>query len=1220
MPDANQYKAKVLKFIGAGVDVHAPVDLLPPGKYSRLLNVRGSKLAGTLTCRPGMAALNSSAFPLDAGEGVHSIRRLNDNVGDNNDWVGSNRLVVGSGQRVLLETSTPGAFSLMIPHDSSTSIAWSGRPLSMTPWRPDNSPRTWMYIWDSDRRAKVGRDETSAVLPVPYQMLGVGFVPPNDVATSSGGAGSYYYRYRYRSSTTGAKSNPSPDMLTSVGTGTITAVASTDPGVDLIDYFRFGGALLEYFYVGTSTNTAASLVDAMSDGDAQLNEILATDLDQPFTVAGLPMQGTVTVVAAGGLTTVTWATGDQFINSKNGSLLMKAGTLVELDGKPYALYRATNSATQIVVRGTATGATSYRIANPVLQGKALPFVWGPFQGVFFGCGDILNPGNLYWTNGNDPDSASSLNSQEVTSPSEPLLNGFTHDGRAFVFSSERLFSIYPSVSDNTRWEILETPCQRGMWTNWCYCTTGEKQGGGYVYFLAKDGIYRTQGATGENITDADLYPLFPHEGDNTQGVTANGLLPVDMTQRTYLRLAHSRGYVYFDYKDTEGTRRTLTYEEASNCWYPDSYTPGLRMHYGEEGREAGRLLAGSDTGRIYVSGGNTDAGTGISCQARTRSEDWDEPSVQKLIGDAQIDLDLGDQPVTVQPYFNFESATLAAVVYATGAGRQHAILDLNAGQGYTGFTLALDFSWTNVGDSAILYSWTPSAVPKPQDTVQRCIEWHEFIGGLPDAYVTGVRIWCDTRDLTGAPQAKTIQVWSDQLFTGQTVTLTSNGETEKMFTWPVFKGKLGRLLPTDSNRCRVLRWEWLAETEPPITTHWDTNWVPLGERTAIAYITGVVIVADTQGTPKTLTFQSEFETVTSGHTAIGGSNAMTTAIRGTKSFAFTPFRAEQLRFYSYDSVPGRLYTWEWVTHFIEGRFLANWDSTYQWFPTEQLIKGVRIDADTIGQAKTVDVELDGAIYTTLTVNHNGRLGVHYDLPIDPATNEFPRARVARLYPTDPNAAFLYGSKWLADPEPERLGNWNAKWEDGGVLGAKFLQGLVIDADTGGATKTVVVEYYPEGSASAIATAAILTVNHTGRCGKPYVLVPAVVAHKFRLRPTDAEQNWLYGVKWTFEPHPEKVNYWETQGYSHGLPSYQHRRDLHFAYESTDLVYWIQTIDGQSYAIAFPATGGEYRKVYVPCLPIKGKLFKDTLRCSLPAGIPLVHTASLSAIEDTYTEV
>jgi hypothetical protein len=58
------------------------------------------------------------------------------------------------------------------------------------------------------------------------------------------------------------------------------------------------------------------------------------------------------------------------------------------------------------------------------------------------------------------------------------------------------------------------------------------------------------------------------------------------------------------------------------------------------------------------------------------------------------------------------------------------------------------------------------------------------------------------------------------------------------------------------------------------------------------------------------------------------------------------------------------------------------------------------------------------------------------------------------------------------------------------------------------------------------------------------------------------------------------------------------------------VYWIQDIDGAQYAIGLPNTAGAYRKIHAPTLPIKGKLFKDTLRCDLPSGVPLIYTLAL----------
>lgn len=1225
MPSNNQYERKTYKFTCKGINISSPRDLLPEGKYSKLQNVRPAVTPGGLQSRQGLTTYTAAPLATDTvdsiTQGVHSIRRINDNMGPDRTFVGDYYHVVGHGLRVSYEdNTTTHSFTELTPYGAANSAAWSGRPLSLIPWRPDISPRAWMYVYDAELQAKVGRNDST--IPASTVMWPIGITPPNDSATTTAGAGAYYYRYVYRSSATGVVSNPSPLMLAGVATGgVVTATASTDPQVDYIDIYRFGGALLDYFFIGTTTNASPTFTDNVSDADAQLNPIMSEDNDQPWSVTGLPISGACTVVSATTYTTVTWTplpAGQGFFDSQK-QLRMKPGTIVLLGTpgtsmKPYQLWRAPVANNQIEVIGDATGATAFQIQEPILMNKSMPFAWGPFKETLFACGDIFNPGTLYWTNTGNPDGAAAVNSQEITNPSEPLINGFVFDGKNYVFSSERLFAIYPDFSNPNLWEIVETSCQRGMWTNWCYCINGEKQGGGEIYFLSKDGIYVTTGGQAVNISFPDLPQLFAYEGFS-KNAAVNGLYPVDMTKRNYLRLSYKDHKVYFDYMDVQGTVRQLIFDIQIQGWYTDVYATPLRTHYGGEGREVEELLAGADNGNIYqYSNIGSDSGSTFTCQVRTHSEDFGDGGAQKLLGQMMVDLEFGDvATVSLTPYINNEQTALATVA-VTGSTRTQRILDVSSGAGQTCYNAALDVTWTTNAAPVTLYQWEPSAVPKPEDTQQRCIEWHEFMAGGNDSYVTGVVLWVDTRDLTGAPQTKTIQVWSDQTNTGNTLTVNSNGEQKLEFSWPVFKGKLGRLLPTDTNRCRVIKWEWQAQAEPLLISKWDTNWVPLGERTAIGYVTGIVVVADILGGTKTLSFQSEFEGVVTNLTAIGGSNAFTSSQRITKSYGFTPFRAEQLRMYSYDDVPGRLYTWEWVIHYVEPRYLPNWDATYEWWEGERLIKGVRINADTLGVAKNVNVELDGVVYTTLSCTHTGREAIHYDMPINPTTNEFPRARVVRLYPTDANNAFLYGFKWFADEEPGRLANWNAKWEDGGHLGAKYVQGFILDADTQGATKTVVIEYYPEAQGIAMATGGTFPVNHTGRGGKAYSFLEPFVAHKFRLRPTDTTQRWLYGVQWVFEPHPEKVRHWETQGYSHGLASYQHRRDAYIAYEADDIVYWIIEIDGVQKTYQLPATNGTRRKVYVPVLPIKGKIFKDTFTCVQPDPLvaPVVYVANLQA--------
>src|SRR5260370_590079 len=87
---------------------------------------------------------------------VHSVRRLNDDV------PGAARVfgrVVGAGP------------SLYLPELQTTisDTGYSGNPLALLPFRPDQSPETWMYVADSLKNVKVRVDGT---------VYGRGIAPP----------------------------------------------------------------------------------------------------------------------------------------------------------------------------------------------------------------------------------------------------------------------------------------------------------------------------------------------------------------------------------------------------------------------------------------------------------------------------------------------------------------------------------------------------------------------------------------------------------------------------------------------------------------------------------------------------------------------------------------------------------------------------------------------------------------------------------------------------------------------------------------------------------------------------------------------------------------------------------------------------------------------------------------------------------------------------------
>jgi hypothetical protein len=418
--------------------------------------------------------------------------------------------------------------------------------------------------------------------------------------------------------------------------------------------------------------------------------------------------------------------------------------------------------------------------------------------------------------------------------------------------------------------------------------------------------------------------------------------------------------------------------------------------------------------------------------------------------------------------------------------------------------MGLDFQWISQLTPPSVYLWIPSGIPKPEDSQKRVVDWHEILGD--DAYVIGIRLWVDTRDENGVAQTKTVQVWSDQAFTGNTLTIISQGENKLEFSWPVFKGKLGRLVPTDSNRWRVFKWEWIAEPEPFDVSKWDSNWKDALEGAKTGYVTGVVIEADTHGNSKSFILEAEYEGTVSLLTAVGG-NTLNHSGRLTRTYSLVitiPIRARQLRLHSSDDVVGRLYDVSWIVHASEPNFLTNFDVNY---------------------------------------------------------------------------------------------------EDAGYLGAKFLQGCIIDADTGGQTKHLDVEF-EDGLIETF------FINHSKRQGRAYSFRDAHPGTKIRLLPRDGTPGWLYGVRWVWEPHPESAANWQTQYTSLGMKGYGHIRDGYVPLESFSDVFHVVRTDNDAYAIVIPSTNGAYRRVYVVYKAIKSKRWEFQTTSLLPVDAPILYTTTL----------
>ena len=190
-------------------------------------------------------------------------------------------------------------------------------------------------------------------------------------------------------------------------------------------------------YVGSVPNLLGSFpfLDPYSDDDIKTAPALEIDAVMPFPSFDVPMTGTYGVVG----TQVTWVSGPQFNpNWAPGQEILINGVAYIVFGQP----ASATSLTTVENVGVLNG-VPFLVAEPTLIGQPLPHIIGPFdQGNFLlGWGDPRNPGVIYATKGNDPDSAPIQYFLELSTPSEPIVGGVIYDNNAIVASNKRFWRI-----------------------------------------------------------------------------------------------------------------------------------------------------------------------------------------------------------------------------------------------------------------------------------------------------------------------------------------------------------------------------------------------------------------------------------------------------------------------------------------------------------------------------------------------------------------------------------------------------------------------------------------------------------------------------------------------------------------------------------------------------------------------------------------------------------
>jgi hypothetical protein len=575
--------------------------------------------------------------------------------------------------------------------------------------------------------------------------VGGGYGPDSTDPTAS----PYLYRFRARHPVTNVSSNWSPairggtdafrqQVIVTPYPGTPTqyplppagsgSAFSGSAGDFVLDIARFGGSIPSWKYVGTINNSANNaLSDIYPDTSVAGNPDSVNADYQMWPIQDVPRAGTTAQV-----------TGTTVLDSgANFNLAWAPGTRILINQVAYTIYRViSTSLLELVENATTLGAVPWRIDSPTLLAQNLACLWIS-EDTFFACGDNTNGGRLYYSKrASETTELSFVNPDgtsldwgylDVTPPSEPLMNGVAFNARNMLFSSDRMFEILPTGLPAQPWTYQEIPDGVGLFSRWAIPLYGLK--GSFIPFLGRNGIYKTDGGPSVSMTDRDLFPLFPNEGN--VGVSVNGVQAPNViaANAASMRMEFYDGYIYFTYLDLNGLRRTLIYSTMVDGWFYD--TPGPVFYYGDEGTVPATAQAGASH-NLYAGGADL-LGTGggqfyqflpvipdspvvgaiipIACEVLTPSRDQGSPREQKLYGDIMVDMNANGQTVVLAPTINNNTGTPPFTTVTTFTGRSQIqvptyIPATNSWQMAT--NVGLDIKWSfSAGSNVLLYVWEP---------------------------------------------------------------------------------------------------------------------------------------------------------------------------------------------------------------------------------------------------------------------------------------------------------------------------------------------------------------------------------------------------------------------------------------------------------------------------------------------------------------------------------
>ena len=1211
-----EFQRKTVRLQHKGMQWNTPVDAIPETQICYAENTRVLQ-QGTVESRPGL----TDWVNLGGGgrQFIHSIAVLNNYNPDLANFTKAFVLAVNQGglfnQFYVGDTPTHLVDNTLNPIriPVSTNNVISGNPVTYVDMAPVGTNLGWKYIGDQNINFEVGyypgdssntmaRGITMGITPPVNTNIPVVAEDPPGTPLPGPLNGGYQWVFAYRNKWTGARSNPSaptrvsidaPKLVVTNGVAQL-QVPSTpiDPQTTnsdlniLIDIYRAGGTLPDYRYVGTADGPGNSLFfDNLGDNEIATAPLYPGVLDPITNVyrANLyrPFVAAVNAVYSANVDTLNQrGNGTWILNSAANQFDVNwiPGGVISIDNGIYHIFQVISSAQLELVEDVSASLSNnghYAWATPTGTLKAgcpLPHIWGPYgtggvAGAYiFGCGGShADSGTLYWTNGNDPDSADIANSLIVTSPSEPLRGGCIYDGTPFVFSTERIFRIYPAAQAG-QFTVQEVPGGKGLWAE--YSLTVQSTGNPAdqsITWVGKDGIYDWSTSAGlVSLTDRDLYPFFPH--DNQPGVSVETLFPFlprvgspsapvngpdySPGNMKYHRLCWFMGELFYDFvcigPGGVNVYNTLVFDsKQAQGWVSlDQYasTSAVSSQPVCRGIEIGgnnmKVAVGYE---LMDYTGHQDVTTPINCSVFTRQDDLGDPRIRKLYGDYMIDAAAGDGGgITVIPFTDVGTNELAASYVNTVNRTQEVTATLPSGLGVLGTSFGLYFSWLASPNTAALYQYEYTYVPKPILTGFLATDKTDD-GYLGAKYLRGLCIECNTLNTT-----RTVNVLIDDAVVA-TLTVLANGQQELPFAITPAVGSMFQLQPTDPNSWELFSIRWVWEKWPDLTTI-ESTWMDLGT-TKPKYIRAFTIpVAGLNGPDLGFTvYYNADGTVDTYVTTPVAPYSLTAKTALQYSFS-PPILAHQLKLVP--STSCRIWYDEIKWDAEEWPEIARLYGPIENLGTSQAkyIRGFSLPIETNGNPVVMSLIYDNesviGIGNTVTLNFTQVTTDTLSKNVFPYTPTPPIiAHELQLRSLQP-ARFWYNEvKWDFEVWPE-YDTGRTPWLNGGTVSAKFVRGITIPLDTGGQPISLdlmldtgqTIIFGPFNTAAGSKTSVYCVFN-----------VPLIM-HEFQILPQSQCRIWYEEIKWDAEEWPE-LEVESTPWLDNGTPSAKYIRGVTFPIET-----------------------------------------------------------------------